>query len=164
MRRRAVVVLGALLLGIAVVATPTLGIAASSSDETVLRFDTMVGVTGPFLGPSNPIRGVDGGGQPWKIADAEGRLRADGRLEIQVRGLVLVSTGANPASAFRGLVSCQSFNGSTPTVVNVSTGDFPATSTGDSKIEAELTLPQPCIAPIVFVTNSAGRWFAATGV
>ena len=29
--------------------------------ETVLEFDTMVGVSGPFLGDTNPIRNIRGG-------------------------------------------------------------------------------------------------------
>jgi len=34
---------------------------------------------------------------------------------------------------------------------------------GNASIEANLSLPQPCIAPIVFVTTPSGAWFAATG-
>jgi hypothetical protein len=34
---------------------------------------------------------------------------------------------------------------------------------GDAKIEAQLTLPEPCVAPIAFVTSPAGSWFAVTG-
>ena len=30
-------------------------------------------------------------------------------------------------------------------------------------LEADLNLPNPCIAPIVFVTSGTGSWFAATG-
>jgi hypothetical protein len=49
-------------------------------------------------------------------------------------------------------------------VENVSTDPFPATTTGDSKIEATVSLPSPCFAPIVFVTSPGGSWFAVTGV
>jgi hypothetical protein len=35
---------------------------------------------------------------------------------------------------------------------------------GDAEIEAMLDLPDPCLAPIVFVTNPGGAWFAVTGV
>lgn len=68
----------------------------------------MVGVSGPYVGAANPIRGLSGGGVPWVIADGKGKLRADGRLEVKVKGLVLASTGANPVTAFRAVVSCQS--------------------------------------------------------
>jgi hypothetical protein len=139
--------------------------AAGSADDRILRFDTMVGVVRPFTGAANAIRGVNGGGQPWAVAKAQGDLRADGRLEIEVEGLVLVSTGLNPSATFRAIVSClTTADGLTVTTSNVTTQQFPATPTGDSEIEAVVTLPSPCIAPIVFVTNSAGTsWFAATG-
>jgi hypothetical protein len=142
-----------------------LGLAwAASPHPDVLDFRTMVGVAAPYTGTTNPIRGVSGGGAPWAIADAKGELRGDGHLRISVRGLVLVSTGANPLTAFRGLVSCQSVDGAgAPSIVNLSTGDFPATSDGFAEIDEVLALPQPCIAPIVFVTTSTQRWLAATG-
>jgi hypothetical protein len=138
--------------------------AAGSADDRILRFDTMVGVVRPFTGATNAIRGVGGGGQPWAIAEAKGELRVDGRLEIEVKGLVLVSTNQNPAATFRAIVSClTTADGLTVTTTNVMTDEFPATVDGDSEIEAVVSLPSPCIAPIVFVTNAAGRWFASTG-
>jgi hypothetical protein len=136
----------------------------------VLDFRTMVGVTGPFVGMTNPIQGVPGAGAPWTNPQAQGKLKADGELEIKVRGLVLVSTGTNPVPTFRGIVSCRSIDTSTtpatPSTVIVTTGAFPATTTGDSEIEENIVLPNPCIAPIVFVGPGAGavRWFAVTGV
>jgi hypothetical protein len=74
--------------------------------------------------------------------------------------------GTNPFPDFRALVSCQSTGaGNTATITNVSTGDFTANSAGDSTINAQVSLPQPCIAPIVFVTGPTGTdvWFAVTG-
>ncbi len=143
------------------------GLAASATaqaDDKVLEFNTMAGVSGPYVGAANPIRGIGGGGVPWRLAEAKGELRRDGRLEVQVRGLVLATTGVNPSPAFRAVVSCQIIDGmGNPGILNVSTGDFPANSLGDSNIEAQLELPAQCFAPIVFVTNPAGRWFAVTG-
>jgi hypothetical protein len=52
---------------------------------------------------------------------------------------------------------------------NILTDPFPATTGlasaggGNAKIEADLSLPSPCIAPIIFVTSAGGSWFAATG-
>jgi hypothetical protein len=138
--------------------------AASSSGETVLEFRTMVGVDGPFRGATNAIRGINGAGAPWRIDEVNGELRTDGKLEIEVEGLVLVSTGLNPAVAFRGAVSCLTSDGTTVSTVNLVTEQFPATPTGDSKIEANVSLPSPCVAPIVFVMNAGGTsWFAVTG-
>jgi hypothetical protein len=151
------------------VAVPSIGLTngqGGGGGDKILEFDTMVGVDGPFRGAANNIRGVNGGGAPWRLTEAKGELRTDGRLEIRVRGLVLVSTGLNPQANFRAIVSCLTTDptNTVAATANVTTDQFPATTTGDSDIEAVVTLPSPCIAPIVFVTNAAGTsWFSATG-
>ena len=74
--------------------------------------------------------------------------------------------GINPFPAFRALVSCQTIGtGNMATVTNISTGDFKANKEGDSMINAQVSLPRPCIAPIVFVTGPTGAdfWFSVTG-
>jgi hypothetical protein len=128
----------------------------------------MAPVVGPYVGAANPIRGVPGGGLPWAIDEGQGELRVDGRLEVEVEGLVLAAgpaVGTNPVPSFRAIVSCQTIDVSGGAVVeNVQTASFPATTTGDSKIEATVDLPSPCFAPIVFVTSPGGAWFAVTGV
>ena len=145
--------------------------AAARGGPKILEFDTMVGVPAAFGGTTNAalIRNVPGGGLPWMLTSAKGELSTSGKLEITVTGLVLAAganTGNNPIANFRGLVSCLT---TSATVVNVSTGDFPATTGpataggGNAKIGATLDLPNPCIAPIIFVTNSGGSWFASTG-
>ena len=147
--------------------------ASVKGGPTMLEWQTMVGVPQGFTGQTNKglIRDVPGGGIPWRLDLGKGELSTGGHLEIKVRGLVLASganAGNNPVGAFRGLVSCLT-DDATPVVVNVPTGDFTATTGpasaggGNADIEAELDLPNPCIAPIVFVTNAGGSWFAATG-
>jgi hypothetical protein len=139
----------------------------------ILEFQTMVGVPAAFTGQANKalIRDVPGGGIPWTLTSAKGELATSGKLEITVTGLVLAAganAGSNPVANFRGLVSCLT-DASTPAVVNVSTGDFRATTGaataggGNARIEATLDLPNPCIAPIIFVTSPGGAWFASTG-
>ena len=152
------------------------GVAASAGPgpATVLKLSTMTPVTGPYVGPANPVRGVAGGGLPWILTAGSGSLKRDGHLMVRVRGLVLADQatvppalqGTNPFPDFRALVSCQSIGaGNTAAITNVSTGDFTANSAGDSTINAQVSLPQPCIAPIVFVTGPIGTdvWFAVTG-
>lgn len=140
----------------------------------VLKFDVMTPVTGPYVGAANPLRGENGGGLPWILKSASGELRKDGRLEVRVRGLVLAKTapvptalqGTNPLPDFRALVSCQTIGtGNTATVTNVSTANFTADAHGNARIRTRIQLPQPCIAPVVFVTGPTGAdvWLAATG-
>jgi hypothetical protein len=145
---------------------------ASLASDKVLAFETMAGVGRPYTGSGNPIRGVNGGGLPWVIRNGKGEVKADGRVEVKVRGLVLADDPAvaparrltNPIPNFRVVVSCLTVDASGAAVTaNRSTGDFPATPTGDAEIEAALDLPSPCIAPVVFVTSPTGAWFAATG-
>jgi hypothetical protein len=146
---------------------------AAKGGSTILEWQTMVGVPQAFTGQTNKalIRDVPGGGIQWRLDLGKGELSRNGHLEIKVRGLVLAAganAGSNPVGVFRGLVSCLN-DSATPAVVNVSTGDFTATTGpasaggGNADIEADLNLPSPCIAPIVFVTSGGGAWFAATG-
>lgn len=145
---------------------------ATAKGPKVLKFNSMVGIPAGLTGAQSqgPLRGINGGGLPWAIGEASGELRANGHLEISVQGLVLAAganTGSNPIPVFRGLVSCVTSDGS---VQNILTDPFPATTGqasaggGNAEIVADLVLPQPCIAPIIFVTNANGAWFAATGL
>ena len=138
-------------------------LARRSASVPILEFRTMVGVFDPFLGSANPIRGVNGAGAAWKIE--EWARRTEGGWKARDKGQRTGPlSGVNPVPNFRGLVSCMTVDElNLPTVTNLSTGDFPATNTGDSDIEASVQLPEPCIAPIVFVTSPGGSWFAVTG-
>lgn len=141
--------------------------------DTVLEFDTMTGVSGPFLGSANPIRDLNGGGAPWVLNRGRGELRSDGDLRVEVEGLIIPASagqGLNPAPFFRAAVSCLSVDDAglqvfhtvfTENGSEVMKGD---PTNGDARIEARLDLPNPCIAPIVFVTSPTGSWFATTGV
>lgn len=156
----------ALILAIGCVMSLAVQTPAVGKGNSILEFGTMAPVTGPFVGNTNPIRGVNGGEIPWMITSGRGELDASGKLEVDVHGLVFAAgpnVGTNTVPNFRAVVSCLTINDGSVAVKNVSTDLFPATSTGDSHIEAQLALPSPCVAPIVFVTSPAGAWFAATG-
>ena len=174
MRTRTLAAIGCLaLVGVALAA-------ASAADElkvrhakTILSFHTMYGVDGPFVGETNPIRGVSGDELPWAIAKfIRGKLNTKGRLEILVRGLVFKNDpsvppelrGKNDEDEFRALVSCLTEEGDAVVTKNVITAGFPATTTGDSFIKATIELPNPCVAPIIMVlAGSEDKWFAVTG-
>jgi hypothetical protein len=151
-------------------------IAASTDDglAMVLTFDKMTPVNGPYVGQAHPIRGVQGGELPWVLAAATGSLSSDGRLRLTVRGLVLAHQaavpatlrGTNPFPALRAVVSCQSIGtGNSAAIANFSTGDFMASTCGDVEIDARVSLPRPCIAPVVFIIGPSGveGWLAVTG-
>ncbi len=156
----------------ALLAVFALGTAATADPGTILKFDTMAPVTGPYVGAATPIRGVPGGGLPWMIDGGRGSLDRDGRVVVRVNDLVLANRapvpvalrGTNPIPRLKAIVSCQTIGADgSATVTNVSTPTFPASPGGDSSIRATIQLPHPCIAPIVFVASPGGAWFAATG-
>lgn len=145
--------------------------AASASGNNILKFQTMIGLPQALTGAQSrvPLRGIDGGGLPWMVGSAQGSLSASGHLKVEVQGLVFAAgpnAGSNTVPSFRALVSCVQSDG---TFDNILTAAFPATlgsaasGGGDADIETNVSLPHPCIAPIIFVTSPGGAWFAATG-
>lgn len=158
-----------LAVAVALVA-PALGL-GSADGRKVSDAKVLAPVTEPYTGSANAIRGVSGGGLPWEIGDATADLRADGRLHVDVEGLVLARRapvpanlqGTNPIPQFKAVVSCLTTSGGLATTSNVSTPPVTASASGDAEIDATVDLPSPCFAPIVFVTSAGGAWFAVTG-
>lgn len=142
--------------------------------EPILSFNTMRGSV-----PHLDINDNTSAGAPWVIADGNGVLSVDGHVTVLVRGLVLAPSvanggGTNPVRSFRAIVSCTTVNNGVQEVVNITTGGFPADAKGNCLILDQVTLPDPCYAPIVFVGPApagvvrnteieGGTWFAVTG-
>ena len=156
------------------IASPT----QASAGTQIVTFGTMYGVDDAFIN-SSAIRNVKGDELPWVIGSATGSLGVGGHLVATIRGLVFADDpsvppelrGKNDEAEFRGLVSCVvsespgKGNGK-PKVqtVNILTGGFPATTTGDSDIDAHVELPEDCVAPIIFImSGSEDKWFSVTG-
>ncbi|HXA85661.1 MAG TPA: hypothetical protein VNZ47_11320 [Candidatus Dormibacteraeota bacterium] len=137
--------------------------------RNLFEFNRLTAVVPPFTGPANPIRGIGGAGAPWQIGSGNAEFKTSGELEVNVRGLVIVRTGANPVATFSFILSCQSKDAAgAPSVVNLVAGTAPATTAGDANFEGTVTPPSPCIAPIVFVAIPAtatapARWLAVSG-
>ncbi len=149
----------------------------SGGGRKVLEFNTMIGIPRPFAGvPANAVltRGIPGGGLPWVLGDAHGKIHVNGDIDVKVRGLVFDPddpvvqqrglAGINTVPFFKAIVSCLTLNtDGDAEIANLSTGLFPADEAGNCLIKDIVLLPDPCIAPIVFVTSPGGAWFAATG-
>ena len=85
----------------------------------------------------------------------------DARLTgIPTGGLVLVSNGTNPIQTGRAILTCSG-------VAVARSGDVPFSAAGDATVEANLNLPDICLAPAVFfvglTSTGAERWLAVTG-
>ena len=107
------------------------------------------------------LQGLTGGGVAWTLEDGRAMLFTDGRLHVEVAGLVLATTGLNPIANGRAVVTCSSAPAVSSPVVPFSVPG------GDAEVDARVTLPSPCLAPAVFfvgvLPNGAERWFAVTG-
>ena len=106
------------------------------------------------------LHGLTGGGAPWTTDASRAKLFADGRLEVTIDGLVLVSNGTNPIATGRAVVTCSS-------VAVARSGDVPFAPAGDATVDATLDLPDTCLAPAVFfvgvTATGAERWLAVSG-
>jgi hypothetical protein len=167
--KKSLVVLVGVVLG-ATFAVPAIGIGGADGRK-VVDAKTLAPVVEPYTGGANAVRLVPGGGLPWELDSAKADLRADGRLRVEVDGLVLARRapvpvalqGTNPIPQFKAIVSCLTTVAGVATTSNVSSPLVPASPSGDAQIEATIELPSPCFAPIVFVTSPGGAWFAVTG-
>lgn len=145
-------------------------VASANTGKKILSFETMFGIEGGFL-RDNSIRGVEGDGLPWEIRNAKGFLTQKGHLRIRIQGLVFPNIpsvpanlrGINDEEKFRAIVSCLTDDKAVRTV-NIKTKGFPATRSGNSVIDTHVKLPNPCVAPIIFIIGgSEQEWFAVTG-
>jgi hypothetical protein len=106
------------------------------------------------------LHGLTGGGAPWTTDASRAKLFADGRLEVTIDGLVLVSNGTNPIRTGRAIVTCSG-------EAVARSGNVPFSEAGDATVEAKLNLPDTCLAPAVFFVGLTGtgaeRWLAVTG-
>jgi len=142
--------LGLALTLIAVLAVASTASAAAGGRK--LLDSTMTGLpTGSLV-----LDGVTGGGVPWSITDGHVQLFADGRLHVDVEGLVITATGTNPVTTGKAVLACGDAPFSSTDVV-------PFSSAGDATIDTVIAVPAQCLAPAVFFTNATGRWFAVTG-
>jgi hypothetical protein len=132
-------------------------------------FADELGFFAPVLG-SNPgimIAGIPSGGAPWVVKHGFTVLREDGRLRVDVRGLILPSVGnAGPVTEVSASVVCSD-------AVAATSAAFPLSKDGNAEIHAKLQVPSPCFGTVVLVRiagingtplPAAGPWIAASGV
>lgn len=121
---------------------------------------SLAGIPASLTGQT--FMGAIGGGVAWQISSGRARLSSNGQLDVRVRGLVLAagaSQGTNPIPTGRALVSCSG-------AVVAMSDSVPFSPKGDARVNAQVTLPASCLAPVVFFagdTAAGPRWFAVTG-
>jgi hypothetical protein len=151
----------------AIAAVMAMGISAPATAEKGpggLELGAMAGVPMAFTSPPVPMRNLSPGGLPWVIGPAKAEVTASGKVEVKFRDLLFAPgtapAGTNTIPVMKVIVSCVTDGGD---VVNVSTPTFPVTigvGAGDGSVEAMVSLPETCLAPLVFVTTVGDRWLA----
>jgi hypothetical protein len=142
------------------VADRDMQVRSAEEPTKILHIDRMVGLSETFIGNDTHTRGIQGAGRPWDIDSGKVELLSDGKLEVDVSGLVLSDEKNNPLTEFQAVVSCLGEDG---TGQLVSSSPFAADGAGNASMEETLEIPSPCIAPMFFITNSQGQWIATTG-
>jgi hypothetical protein len=115
------------------------------------------------------IGGVNACGKIWKIGSGEVALSADGKLTVDIRGLVLndASVGKYDGSpdgvdAVAAAVVC---GGKSGTVAG-QTEPAALNQNGDVRIDTTVSVPKSCADPIVLIREryegKIGGWLAAT--
>jgi hypothetical protein len=136
MRRSSLLVVVCLLAGMFAMGT--------SADELVF--------IAPVVGsnPGETIAGVPSGGAPWVVRRGIAVLTDEGRLSVDVRGLVLpsVNNTAGPITGVAASVVCANAVVATSGVANLS-------SDGDAEIHAKLSVALPCVGAVVLVRVAA---------
>ncbi|HKB84254.1 MAG TPA: hypothetical protein VKD04_13770 [Burkholderiales bacterium] len=134
---------------------------------------------GEFEGPlvacpadKTAIGDVGSCGKIWKLKSGKAELKADGRLEVEVKGLVLndTSTGEfngtpDGVDAVAAAVICNSPSGA---AVAAQTEPVTLSKSGDARIKVKVSLPGGCIAPVIVLREryegKIGGWLASTGM
>ncbi len=140
----------------------TIPVAASADDgqgDTLVRFDGGIAETPVSnVNTANVVLGVRPGGQPWVIAALTAKVKTDGRISVNGRGLLLAGgngIGTTGGQSVEARLFCDG--------VQHDTGLVPLEMDGDFEINDVLTPtpPNPCNHPVLLIVNANGVWFAA---
>ena len=154
----------------------TLSSHVATANDSLVRFDGGIGVdpvsgivsSAPAL---NVVRGIPPGGFPWVIKRLRADVKADGRVQVDVRGLILAGgnvIGTNGGQRVLAMLFCGA-PGAGGSLGNATAhSSDPAgvllNANGDVEIDDVLTPtpPSPCDSPaLLIVTPGTHHWFAA---
>jgi hypothetical protein len=134
----------------------------AKADDRLARFDGGIGVIPQSRNGLNTVRGTGPGGQPWVISRLTADVRADGRISVDGRGLLLAggdNIGFNGNQTVRARLFCGLIAFDSDQAVRLEPN-------GDFRIEGHLgAVPTPCDNAVLLIINvpAAGVpvWFAA---
>jgi hypothetical protein len=161
-----------LLVTILALTVVSIASAQDNSDNflaPLLKFKGGIGVI-PVTGVAangaanlNIVRGVNPGA-PWRIAELEATIGANGHIKVAGRGLLLASgngIGTNAGQSVHATLFCGP--AATATAHNSTLIGVALETNGDFKIDDFVSPPPlaPCDTPVLLIRNGVGVWFAA---
>jgi hypothetical protein len=168
--KKALLVSIPLLLILGVFALPVI------ADNTLARFEGGIGVipvsnvvVTADVPPAtvvtrNIVRGVQPAGQIWVISKLDAKVKTNGEIKVEGKGLVLGggnNVGRATGQSVFATVICEA---ATPfTERNSTLAGVPLSPDGDFRIDDVLTpAPTTCASPVLLIRNAANlNWFAA---
>jgi hypothetical protein len=154
MRRSLLISTGVMALALATTGMFAAGTAAAASHSGQhghrnSRSDVLHAALAPSVPTDPAILGVAPGGAPWRLTHGQALLGSSGRIMVDVQGLVLTTTGANPLPDLAASVYC----GGT---LAATTAPAPFSTTGNAKIRTTVSLPAFCAAPAILLNPATG--------
>jgi hypothetical protein len=150
---RATLVVGLMLVG-----------NTSRGDDTLLQAPLMACPSDKTM-----IGGVNACGKVWKLGSGRVTLTGDGKLTVDIHGLVL---NDDSVGKFKGspdgvdAVAVALICGDKGGTIAAQTEPKALSQSGDAGIEATLSMPKPCVDPVVLVREryegKIGGWLATT--
>ena len=139
------------------------GLAVTANADEILK-----GKLRPCVKDGTTFGEVGSCGKVWKLGSGEAKLESDGKLKVEVKGLVLndASTGESNGTP----------DGVTDVVATVICGGKIAGAAervplsnpkGEAKVEAKLAIPANCEKPVILLREiwegKIGGWLAGAG-
>jgi hypothetical protein len=120
--------------------------------------------------PGLGIGGVNSGGAPWVVNEGHASISPNGRIQVEVQGLLIGGTGASagttgPVQMVAASLVCGGTGGTAVAVADTAISPAPLSSSGRAQIEQTVTLPAACFGPVVLVRifNASGALGAQLG-
>ena len=124
-------------------------LADGSSGDSVFRAP----LVGSKPAPASPaIAGVNPGAAPWVNGPSEVRVFEDGRIAVEIRGLIIPPRGFNPIASVIATLVCDD-------MVTDSTKPFALSAAGDGSTSDVISVPRHCDDPAVLIQPAGNRTF-----
>ena len=161
------------LVALAVIAAAALVAAVASADDGGRKGDDDHGrnqrgddagkifsaALAPSQVPDPAVHGVAAGGAPWVLKRGRVQLAADGKIKVELRGLVIpIAHGTFSANTALPVttVNASLYCAPDSSAAAATTVSAPISPDGNARITDKLTLPATCLAPTVLVHPNAG--------